>query len=265
MERNTHMIFGGMVGCVGTVVAARSGNLPINDITVVSIATVLNTALGVASARWPDADTHSYKPIPVILGLCKEGKIQNRKCLIYHHKGYARVKYLDIKLWAIIYKLMGLRKHRKWQSHTDLWILFWLLVYYKVSHITSVVFNIPLSLISIPLLGVGLGVTSHLIADNFTQESTNVFVPFKFAENIPIIGRLLNLKLDFLKHITIFGHKPFKATNKAWNVIFLILMGYISLFILFPTETKGISLMIISAIVSVFEWLYHTICKAINL
>ena len=170
-----------------------------------------------------------------------------------------------MKNMALIFKSMGIKKHRGWQSHSPvLWVPAWVIFTYIAYGVTDLG-----TYLGTIILGLSLGWISHLIGDLFTLDGIPLLP--KFWKSKKRDGSYEDLKMAPLKGINVKGHRLFrfgfaKASNKIWIGIVCFLFINIFLKILTPDLFDAIWIgetsvfgYIIDFISNIFKWLVDTI------
>lgn len=240
--------------------------------TTVLATIALASGISILSANWPDADLHARsKPVPAIWAGTKIGTMfgirsakvvdkrnpnKTRTVYIYRNKRYTRTHGLSMKILATIFRLVGVRDHRVWQSHSPvLWLpLVWILYSAYLTQFGDK--NMIFAILSAIPLGLGYGYLSHLFGDMLTYQGLPLLPDFKLLHKIPILGKYIEKANDDLSDIRLVKHVSFaKASNKTWNnIVFLAIIigvGYIlaphqmnALFSIIWDLIKGIGLTI---------------------
>lgn len=261
MEGKTHKIIAPIftLGVTTAYLTTNSADLPLTLAGTVGIATVSSFL----SACWPDADQHAkYKPLPVIwagftpvtdvmlksYGLKKiktkanaERGIKSKTAYLYKGRKYTKVRSLGARIWASFFRITGLREHRDWRSHSPLlWIPLW---YYLYSLTNSIPY---LGIFLGPIfMGFGLGYISHILGDAFTKSGIPFLPSFGIVEKVPIVNHFTEVK--------VFKGKFFKADNKLWNYIVIIIIADISLYLISPEFGTKFNQTIWNSLVAIFE------------
>ena len=253
MDGSGHKVFAPIFGCGMSALITSSGLVPLAGslLPTVLIATVCSSL----TATLPDADLIALKPASIIKGTAKKRysqkykreyyyitisqqefqrrypnrskrdnmKIENGGKGVYIYYDKSGTNSFAMRNMALIFKIMGIKKHRGWQSHSPLlWIPFWIamtLLAYSVLDIGPFIGCI--------VMGLGLGWTSHLVGDLFTLDGLPLLPKFwtrRAGEEVkiaPVGGRIA-------------GHRIFsfaRASNKIWIAIicfaFINLFGYL--------------------------------------
>ena len=216
--------------------------------------------LGFVSANWPDADKHAMSlPMKAILGRCKrnadgkqvgvkkviENGVVKRKKVVYYD-----IKRPDMRAMAVIFKALGVNKHRGFLTHSPILHAFILyMVYNALLVIPSV--GLPISFIA---LGVGLGYLTHLLADLPTDGGLPLLPRIKAFEKIPILSSVFG---DFrpMSKLKFGKHKFFLADNQMWNQMFFLIVLDVVGCIIFPDLVVPINKAMWGFIVSTFKTL----------
>lgn len=182
-------------------------------------------------------------------------------------------------IWAMIFKAMGLEKHRGWQSHSP---YIWIPIF---TVLTIIAYQIPIYSVytGLLMLSLSLGYFSHLAGDSLTLMGIPL-VPdtklcnklFKNLRKIPILGRIFGTYLKVLGgDISIFGKKIrfnfATASNYKWTYFVAFLFIMIFAFSISPTSTLNIlsSLvdclsMILSVIGKILSFIFSGIMKVVR-
>lgn len=169
MDGKGHRMLAPVFTACSSMVLMKFGLLQEFDSPLVTTSAIsAMSLLSITSARWCDADLLALKPTPIITGTAKKRYSKRYKEELYYvkmskaqyKKKYGKMKdpknqsykeekkyeitksgkvllyYKNCKMenpimlfWAMLFKLMGLKKHRGWQSHSPLiWIPFWLIL-----------------------------------------------------------------------------------------------------------------------------------------
>lgn len=148
-------------------------------------------------------------------------------------------------LWSLIYKAMGLERHRGWQSHSPyIWVPIFSLLTFLAYHIP--VYGLYTGIL---MLALSLGVFSHFAGDSLTLSGIPLVPDTKLMNKIckpfrkiPIVGKLFQTKLRLLGgDLKIFG-KEIKldfatASNYKWAYFVAFLFIVIFAFAISPTST----------------------------
>ena len=227
------------------------------------------------SACWPDADQHAkYMPVCVIWAgfspftdalVSARGvkKIRKRvdskgnkvpkkkaKCsYLYKNKKYPKVKHVGSRIWATLFRMMGLRAHRDWRSHSP---LIWCFVWYWLYYMSCLIPIEPISMIASPIvLGFGLGYISHIVGDAFTKSGIPLLPDVGVVQKFPVLNHLTEVR--FLKG------KFFRANNKLWNGIVICLIADAMLFLISPDFAMSINSFIFDTIWTIILVIYNSI------
>lgn len=283
-----------------STILASSGVIPLAGslLSTVLVATVCS----VLTATLPDADLVALKPTPIIKGTAKkryskkykreyyyitvsendfrskyknkfkndDAKIEPGGKGVYIYYDKCGTKNFAMKEMALIFKSMGIQKHRGWQSHSPvLWIPLWLLliwVFYRITDIGAYIGAI--------VLGLGLGWISHILGDLFTLDGIPLMP--KFWEPKKSNGTRDDIKIAPLAGIKVGGHRLFrfsfaKASNRIWIGIVCFIFINIFLKILAPnlfdiiwTGDNSIFAGILHVISAVFSCLISAILKLLG-
>lgn len=210
------------MGC--SLLLVKSGLLDIAGSSVANAIAI--TAISPLSATWADADQLALMPTQIANGTAPKRKVkkydnkefyyikvseaefkqrlkQNKNLkydktmlgnyLIYYEN--VRHPRIDMRIFCRIFKLMGLKKHRGWQSHSlILWTFIWLMIYCTISWIP--VMRSLIAVFQVLILGLAFGYLSHLVVDKFTQQGLNDITDdaMKIFSNIPVLGNLFSSK-----------------------------------------------------------------------
>lgn len=234
------------MGC--SLVLVKTGFLDIAGNNVIN--SVLITAISPLSANWADADQLALLPTQIANGTAPRRKVkkydnkeyyyikvsekefqerykQNRNLkydvtmlghyLIYYEN--VRHPRFDMKVFTKLFKLMRLKRHRDWQSHSlILWTFIWLMIYCIISCIP--IFRSFIAIFQILALGLGLGYISHLVVDKFTQQGLNEITDdgFNLLRKIPVIGKIIPKDKN---------HKPRFKFAKSDNNLYTYFIGVV--------------------------------------
>ena len=155
---------------------------------------------------------------------------------------YDKCSSADIvtKIWAVLFKLVGLKKHRGWQSHSLLlWTPIWFFLIWRLLESGH-------HYLTVPLMGIAMGYLSHLVGDLFTMAGGSMFSPEieKKIKKKKIIGPIYQFITHPFGGIHIGNYKiKFKfasANNKSWAVIVACFMGLFFTAIISPVAFDSI-------------------------
>lgn len=269
MEGSTHRIIA-PIFTLGTSVAYMSSNA--NNLPLGIYGTAfLASAVSVVSANWADADLHAmHKPLPVIwagfnpmldgflatTGLRRVkrkdeyGRV-NKVTYVYMRKQYSQVRKFDQRVFATLFRITGLRKHRGWQSHSPIvWIPLWVFLYNMSNKISD-----PMYIIPTVVLGLALGYISHLVGDVMTKSGLPILPELKIFYKVPVIGKHVKKFSNAVDDVKIFRGKFFTAGNKTWNFIVIILLLELSGYLAFPEIISGVNKTIFSLLQIIFQFI----------
>lgn len=270
-----------------SLVLMKSGmyNIEGNFVTNLCLA----TALSVISASWADADQLTIMPKPIATGTAKKIKSKKYNREFYYIKvsekefqvrlkknkdlKYEKTtmgKYLiyydsvrhptpDMLLFMNVFKIMGLKIHRGWQSHSViLWTIVWTLLCWlpTLTKLPQVIIS-PLQVV---LMGLGLGYLSHLVADKFTKAGLNEFTDnlSPMLQKIPLVGNLLS------KTTKKFKFNFAKANNRKYAYFVGVMMIIFFWAILDFNSLKTVVSFIISIIMKLLKELFTLVGKIIK-
>lgn len=258
MDGKGHKTFAPIFTGGTTLILTTTGLVPVAGTAITTV--VLSMICSELTATLPDADLIALKPKKIIKGTAKKrySKKYNREYYYvsvseaeYAKKYASRSKSDNLKIerggkgyylyydrcgtsnilmkhMALIFKAMGLKKHRGFQSHSPLiWVPFWLLMIFLAYKIQNIgVYTGAL------VLGLGLGWISHLVGDLFT------------LDGLPIVPKFWSRDRDDIKiapmgGIKIGKHRLFrfgfaKASNKVWVYMVCFIFFNIFFYILMP-------------------------------
>ena len=275
MEASTHKVIAPIftLGVATAYLTTSSPDLPLTLYGTVGLATVSSYF----AACWPDADQHAkYMPLPVIWAgftpitdtLLKPYGVKKiykrvdssgrqirgggKASTLYKGKKYPRIKTLSSRLWATVFRVTGLRKHRDWRSHSPLlWCPLWYWLYYIANMIPYL--NIFLAPI---VMGFGLGYISHLLGDAFTKSGVPFLPEFKVIEKIPVVNQFTEVK--------VFRGRFFKANNKLWNYMVILIIAEGALFLISPDLAKSVNSVIWNIVVAFYESIKNIIVTMLS-
>ncbi len=210
------------------------------------------------SANWPDADQVALMPTAAILGqLPRDNEGKQFKIVVEYDSKLKRnikkkriyhdIKRKDMKYIGLFMKMIGVRSHRCFLSHSP--ILHGLIAYFLYSTLSM----IPNGgdIISFIVFSLCMGYLTHLAADQVTNDGLPILPKIKAFEKIPILNIIFG---DFkpTSHVKIFGKKVFLTKNKGWVQVFFVLLIDTVLCILFPAQMIPVNLAIMDAVKSIF-------------
>lgn len=215
MQGATHRRFAPIFALGGGILAMRSGFLAFEGLPdAVKLALIVISSTFTSMA--PDADLHCYKPYDVIIS----GKGRGR---------YRGVNKRQLRVWAVIFKTMGVKGHRTFKSHSPtLWIPLWVGFYLLFSRLIFPLLGIDLyfaGIIQCVIFGMALGFMSHLVGDMFTKSGIPV-LPKKNLAPTAEVG---------LGNVT-------KASNNLWNYLFLFIGFEVLCFIVDPHKAMQVNM-----------------------
>ena len=286
MNKEGHRFIAPIFTAGSSLVVLSTGIVKIEGNFIINIG--FASALSIISAIWADADHLSTLPKPIALGTAPKIKVKKYdnkefyyvkvneeefkkklrknknlkydktrlgKYLIYYDK--VRHPTPDLILFMYIFKFMGLKEHRGWQSHSvALWSVIWTILFLLPTflHFNSIVAT-PIQVI---MLGFGLGYLSHIIADKFTTAGLNQLTDSagKILAKIPIVGGLLQ------KGVTSFEFNFAKAKNKKYAYFIGVLFIFIFWAILDFNSLSSVFSFLFNIIKTLFTEIFN-IFKAI--
>lgn len=105
--------------------------------------------------------------------------------------------------------------HRSWQTHSDLTLWCMLLLMHLLIQGKFTVFNgIDISILTLILTGVCLGVVAHFILDVLTPEGVWI-IPLVVLNKVV---KLVNPRINIPMKLHLVPHKKFFATGEKWEV-----------------------------------------------
>lgn len=161
MDGKQHRVIAPIFTVLSTIIASKSGIIDTANIyTTLAVA----TPLSVLFANAPDADLYASYPVKVILG--KSGKQYatkryNKRTEKKELKKYNSPKGPINKMFALLFKSLGVKKHRDWRSHSPLiYIPLGILAIKLINKIPE-----PTGVLLGVVLGTVFSFWSHLFAD----------------------------------------------------------------------------------------------------
>lgn len=214
MNGKQHRVIAPAFTVLATILANQSGMIPTENIyTTLAIA----TPISVLFANAPDADLYATYPIRVLLspsGKQYTTKRKNRSTGKYEIKKYNSPKGPINKLFAVLFKLMRVRKHRDWRSHSPLIYVPLGLLLFKLANVIPDPSGILIGVIC----GIVFSYWSHLFAD-IPNKGGIQYLPWGSAKGI--------------KNITPkFMHNWFRSGGKFMYAIIIAAMIELFLFLL---------------------------------
>lgn len=232
------------------------------DITSTLAAVGVASAVSVFSANWADADLYASRPFPAIWAGGKLARAQGVRMAriktnnsrrpevfyIYKNKRHKKIKKFSMRVWATIFRIVGVRGHRVWQSHSP---LIYLPLTYFMYIGTQLLFsssNILTSVVSAVPLGLGLGYVSHLFGDLLTYNGLPLLPDFKRLWKLPIIGPIIKFVNNLFSNLKVARFSFAKASNKRWNGFIYVVLTLAVFSIIFPNIAKSAILLLLNMI-----------------
>lgn len=307
MDGKGHLMFAPFFSCLATSLMVTTGMVP-PVAESLQITVCIATALSFVTAKIPDADQIALKPKPIIMGTAPtrysqkyqreynyvvlgekdfveqygqkelekfgEGKsdvkgerTKTGKYLVYYDKSGTKDKLMLI--FALMYKAMGLKKHRGWQSHSPL--LWCILLLFAVLAVYSVPNGDYLGLV---VLGLACGYLSHIVGDAFTKGGVEILPDFYsgleklFPNQFKRRKKKKSIAGKGLKSISGAKFQPMKyipfakSGSKVWSVVLCIMMGSVFSYIFLPEFFNffwGNILLLGGQLVTFLKWLLTTL------
>lgn len=232
------------------ILAAQNQN-PSDMVAAVGIA----SAVSILAANWADADLYASRPFPAIWAGTKVGAVggvrrarvktpgkgKPRTVYLYKKKRYTKVRKLSMRIWASFFRVIGVRGHRVWQSHSPvIWVPVFTVIYIGVLNkvnSSGTMGMLGLMISSVPL-GIGLGYISHLAGDLLTYRGLPLLPEMKMLWKIPILGGIIKFINNLFSDIRVARFSFSKASNKRWNSFVVMLFIFITVSIISPEISK---------------------------
>lgn len=213
MTGKTHRV-GGMLCCLGGFTVLKANNMLLGDVSPL-LQLVVMYPFAIYGSVVSDLD-HNWQSSP------------SRDVVSY---GINKTLHLTTKLRSRVREGTFLSrvlsvfdaKHRSWQTHSDLFLICMLfLTGYFLGTSASSSDNV---LIKLVMLGLTMGVSSHLILDMLTPEGIWCIIS-------STIGRVLGLK-KMPKKVSLVPNSKFFRTGGSWEDIVRFVMWGVCLMLLF--------------------------------
>lgn len=235
MDGKGHKLFAPIFSCGTSILICKAGLIPVAESLLVTA--MIATACSTVTATLPDADLIALKPKAIIKGTAKR-RYSNKYKREYYYINISQREFQErfqnkakdkntksepggkgvyiyydkcgtnnplMKYMALIFKAMGIKKHRGFQSHSPLlWIPFWMAVTWLSYQVQDVG-----KFLGAIVLGLGLGWISHLVGDLMTLDGLPLIPRGKGSKDF----RIAPLGGKIGKH-RIFGFA--KASNRIW-------------------------------------------------
>jgi hypothetical protein len=237
MEGKTHYVGGSIGAVVGFIVLKENGMLLDNVSPLVQFGILY--PFGIYGGMLPDADHHpESSPLkdPV-------GKVFNRVLHVFNPL-YKRMDELlgeGRKSKSVLFKLLSILKctHRSWQTHSELTLAFLVYILFKLSGLGLANANVQsatlwgihinepsLTIVTLMVMGLTIGILSHLILDMFTSEGINFAIGVFIKTFFPKVPMITTLRFVPNWHTFTTG-SPYELTVRSvLNVVQFFILGY---------------------------------------
>ncbi|PHE64365.1 hypothetical protein COF68_05865 [Bacillus toyonensis] len=222
MEGKTHYI-GGSIGAISGYILLKENNMLLETVHPTLQFGMIYLA-GVYGGMIPDADHHSgSNPLKDPVG------VVFNKALHIFNKPYKRLDGMlssQQKRNSLPYKLLSILRctHRSWQTHSELTIAFLVYILYQLT--TSDTSDPSVAVAVLMLVGLTLGVLSHLVLDLLTCEGINFAIGIIIKTFFPKVPIIETIRLVPKWHTFTTG-SPYELTVRySLNVIQYFLLGY---------------------------------------
>lgn len=144
---------------------------------------------------------------------------------------------------TLLYKVLNLfnAKHRSWQTHSDLTLIFMLCILRWILHLEpgGIFSAVDISIMALIVMGIGIGVIAHFILDMLTPDGIwfTPAVVFNF-----LVRKITKKRVYYLQKIHLVPKSKFFATGGKWEDLIRWILNisaglsviYIILFSAFP-------------------------------